>query len=161
MNCRTGSRKTKPNPRMTKFSLWLNVQNYPFVCTSSTTMSTFMLVTMSATWSPTTWSTVSGASWIAAKLLSDSLWYCPTQIRFAFHFLSLWSGEGIDICLMTSKSGSKLSQHCWHRLLSLTPKSILIIFTKLKKWYFLFSYRRISINQNCISFYPQNYNIIS
>ena len=90
VSCHTGSRKTKPNPRMAKFSLWLNVQKYPFVWKSSTTMSTFMLVTMSATWWTTMsatlstsmsansltklghsvypWSTVSGASWIAAKL---------------------------------------------------------------------------------------------
>ena len=46
----------------------------------------------------------------------------------------------------------------WFELWTQYPGSVvpLAMFTKLKKWYFWFSYRRISGNQNCISFYPQN-----
>ena len=46
----------------------------------------------------------------------------------------------------------------WFELWTQYPGSVvpLAMFTKLKKWYFLFSYPRISGNQNCISFYPEN-----
>ena len=47
----------------------------------------------------------------------------------------------------------------WFELWTQYPGSVVplaMFFTKLEKWYFLFSYRRISGHQNCISFYPQN-----
>ena len=64
--------------------------------------------------------------------------------------LRLWSEVCFNVCLMTSNSGSMLSRHCWRGLLSL------IIFTKLKNWYFLFSYPLISCNQIYISVHLQN-----
>ena len=104
-----------------------------------------------------------GACWVDIVDMVCSLW--PLKNAFEYftklkklYFLFLYPPISCNQTCFSCHLQYVICHWGWFELWTQYPGSVvpLAMFTKLKKWYFLFSYPRISGNQNCISFYPQN-----